>query len=123
MWLPLELTLEYLGRSAAFLAVMAGFAVAAALGMVLAARRPLRSLWPGPVLAALLGALLGASVAVRFGLPDPGTFRVWCREIPLVWSVGGALAGAALAWAWGRFRRPRPTEGPPESPAESPGES
>ena len=69
MWLPLELTLEYLGRSAAFLAVMVGFALAAGCAAVLAARRPLRSAWPGPVLGGLLGALLGASLCFRFGWP------------------------------------------------------
>jgi hypothetical protein len=118
VWLPLRLVLEFLGRSAAWLAVMAAFGVAAAWLVTLAARRPWRSAWPGIIMAGLLGALLGASLADRFGLPEPLVFAVWRRAVPLAWSAGGALLSAALAWWLGRNRRagttaePQPGAGP-----------
>ncbi len=105
MWLPLQLVLEYLGRSAAWLAVMAALGTAAALLVALAARRPWRSAWPGLVVAGFLGALLGASLAVRFSLPEPLVFGVWRRAVPLAWSAGGALLAAAVA-AFLRSLRP-----------------
>ena len=117
MGLPLQLVLEYIGRSVAYLGVMAGFAIAAAFAVTLAARRPWRSAWPGPMTAALLGALLAASLVDRFSLPEACTFRVWCRAVPLLWSAGGALLGAAAVWAWhwARSRRhPAPTAAPPD---------
>lgn len=112
MWLPLQLVLEYLGRAAAWLGVMAGMGALAALLLALAFHRPFRSAWPRLVAGGVIGALLGASLADRFGLPEPFTFPVWCRAVPLAWSAGGALAGA-LAVALGRRRRRPPT--PPHS--------
>lgn len=130
MWLPLQLVLEYLGRSAAWLAVMAAFAVAAALLVALAARRPWRSAWPGLVVTGLLGTLLGASLADRFGLPEALAFGVWRRTVPLAWSAGGALFGAAAAAllghrAAGSSATPGPalqlvSDLPPEVSADSP---
>jgi low affinity Fe/Cu permease len=124
MGLPLQLVLEYVGRSAAFLGVMAGFAVVAASALTLARRRPWRSAWPGPVTAALLGALLAASLVARFDLPEAFTFRVWCRAVPLVWSAGGALLGASSTWAWSwarNRRRPAPPAAPPSGDAPDAG--
>jgi hypothetical protein len=109
VWLPLQLVLEFLGRSAAWLAVLAAIGVAAALAVGIAARRPLRSAWPGLVAGGIIGGLLGASLADRFGLPEPFTFEVWCRSVPLVWSAGGALVGSAAAALWPR-RRWRPQD-------------
>ena len=65
---------------------------------------------------------MGASLADRFGWPEALVFRVWRRDVPLAWSAGGALLGAAAAWAVDRFRsarRPRPRPGalPPRGPA------
>jgi hypothetical protein len=97
MWLPLQLVLEFLGRAAAWLAVLALIGAAAGLLVTLGFRRPLRSAWPHLMTAGLLGGLLGASLADRFGLPEPYAFDVWCRPVPLAWSAGGALLGAAAA--------------------------
>lgn len=113
MYLPLQLVLEFLGRSAAWLAVMTAIGALIALMIVLTARRPVRSAWPGPVAGGVLGALLGASLAHRFGLPEAFTFDVWCRAILLAWSAGGAAAGAIAAVLW-RMRRPAPAQPPPE---------
>ncbi|MBM3695447.1 MAG: hypothetical protein FJW79_05895 [Actinobacteria bacterium] len=107
MWLPLQLVLEFLGRSAAWLAVMAALGAAAALLITAARRRPLRSSWPAMTLAGVAGAVLGASLAYRFGLPEAFEFAVWRRTVPLAWSTGGALAAAAAA-ALVPPRRPAP---------------
>ena len=120
MWLPLQLVLEYLGRSAAWLAVMIAFGVAAALLVAPAARRPWRLAWPWLVVAGLGGALLGASLADRFGLPEALAFRVWRRAVPLAWSAGGALLAAAIA-AFLRSRRPAPRLEVPTPPEGSEG--
>ena len=106
MWLPLRLVLEFLGRSAAWLAALTALAVLAALVITLVLRRPLRSAWPGLIAGGIIGGLLGASLADRFGLPEPFTFEVWRRVVPLAWSAGGALAGAAAAALRQRLRRP-----------------
>jgi len=97
VWLPLRLVLEFLGRSAAWLAVLAAVGVLAAALVALVLRRPLRSAWPGLIAGGVIGGLLGASLADRFGLPEPFTFEVWRRVVPLAWSAGGALLGAAAA--------------------------
>jgi Na+/glutamate symporter len=97
VWLPLRLVLEFLGRSASWLAVLAAMGVLAALLVALVLRRPLRSAWPGLIAGGVIGGLLGASLADRFGLPEPFTFDVWRRVVPLAWSAGGALLGAAAA--------------------------
>jgi len=77
--------------------VLAAFGVAAALLIALLLRRPMRSAWPGLIAGGIIGGLLGASLADRFSLPEPFTFEVWRRVVPLTWSVGGALLGAAAA--------------------------
>jgi len=107
MWLPLQLVLEFLGRAAAWLAVLAAIGAATGVLMTLAFRRPLRSAWPGPAAGGIAGGLLGASLADRFGLPEPYAFDVWCRAVPLAWSAGGALLGTLAAVLWQRRRRPR----------------
>jgi hypothetical protein len=114
VWLPLQLVLEFLGCSAAWLAVLAGIGALAGLLIALAARRPLRSIWPGLVAGGIIGGLLGASLADRFDLLEPFPFRVWCRAVPLVWSAGGALLGAAAPALWQRWRPPaEPPTGQP----------
>lgn len=118
MWLPLQLVLEFLGRSAAWLAVMAGLGAAAALLVTGATRRPLRGAWPWLVLAGLVGAVLGASLADRFGLPEALAFRVWRRTVPLAWSAGGALLGALAAWGVARRRQPRAASPASASPTD-----
>lgn len=124
MWLPLQLVLEFLGRSLVWLAVMAAFGAVAALVVTAAARRPLRTAWPWTLLAGLVGAVLGASLADRFGWPEQLVLRVWRREVPLAWAAGGALLGAAVTWAVVRFRSSRPVKAPepgtPPSPSPAP---
>lgn len=119
MWLPLQLVLEFLGRSLVWLAVMAGFGAAAALLITAAGRRPLKTAWPATALAALAGAVMGASLADRFGWPEPLVFRVWRREVPLVWAAGGALLGAAAAWGLARWRQQRRATGAAPLPPEA----
>jgi len=95
VWLPLRLVLEFLGRSAAWLAVLAAMGALAGLLAALISRRPLRSAWPYLMTAGVLGGLLGASLADRFSVPEGFTFEIWRRPVPLAWSAGGALLGAA----------------------------
>lgn len=120
MWLPLQLVLEFLGRTAVWLAVMAALGSAAALAVTALARRRLRSAWPALFLAGLAGAVLGASLADRFGLPEALDWRVWRRTIPLAWSAGGALLGAAAAWGITRRRETRAATAGPALPAATP---
>jgi len=53
--------------------------------------------WRIAVLAGVAGALLAASLAHRFGFPDPGSIEAWRRPLYPAWSAGGALAGSAAA--------------------------
>ena len=119
MWLPLQLVLEFLGRSLVWLAVMAAFGAVAALVTTVVARRPWRTAWPWLVTAGLTGAVLGASLAHRFGWPEALVFRLWRRDVPLAWAAGGALFGAAAGWGlavWRQRRRaPAAAPLPPEA--------
>ncbi|MCU0280378.1 MAG: hypothetical protein MUE66_00780, partial [Acidimicrobiia bacterium] len=110
---------EFLGRSLVWLAVMAVFGAAAALVITAAARRPLRTAWPTTALAGLAGAVMGASLADRFGLPEALVFRVWRREVPLACAAGGALLGAATAWGLARWRRQQRSAGAASLPPEA----
>ena len=114
MWLPLRLVLEFLGRSASWLAVLAAIGGLVALLVALLLHRPLRSAWPGLIAGGVIGGLLGASLADRFGLPEPFTFEVWRRVVPLAWSGGGALLGVAAVAL--RQRRQRPAEAAGQTP-------
>jgi hypothetical protein len=105
MWLPLQLVLEFLGRAAAWLGVLTALGAAAGLLVALASRRRWRSARPLLVVCGILGAIAGASLADRFGLPEALDLRVWRRSVPLAWSAGGALLGAAAAAAGARWRR------------------
>jgi uncharacterized protein len=111
MWLPLQLTLEFLGRSLVWLAAICALGVAAACLVTAATRRPWRTVWPAMVLAAVVGALLGASLMDRFAWPEAVHWRIWRRSVPLTWSAGGALLGAVLFWAFERFQRARSAKG------------
>jgi hypothetical protein len=97
MWLLLRLVLEFLGRSAAWLAAVAALAGVVALGLAPVARRPLRRVYPGTAAGALLGGLLGASLWYRFSWPEVLIVEVWRRSLPLAWTTGGSLVGAGMA--------------------------
>ena len=123
MWLPLQLVLEFLGRSRAWLAVMAALGAAAALIVAAAARRPGGRRgpdWSSPDWWGRSGRLGGRPLRSARGPRLP----VWRRAVPLAWSAGGALLGAAaVAWAVARRRGSpcRSTATAPASPRGSRG--
>ena len=45
----------------------------------------------------LFGAALTASLVHRFDIPSPMRIEVWRRDLPLIWSAGGATLAAAAA--------------------------
>ena len=103
-----ELALAFLIESVALAALWlvmgaaAGYLTCAAMG-----RRPtdlidLRS----PALAGLVGAMVVGSLSLRLGAPEPVVLAVGRREVPILWSLGGALAGALLALVVRRRARP-----------------
>jgi hypothetical protein len=94
-----ELVVEFLGRTAAWLAaelLVAGVGLAVVILVLRAAGRDLplsTGIW-----VAATGAILGASLAHRFDLPMALEFVVWRRSVPVVWSLAAATAAAAV---WG----------------------
>ena len=98
MSLPLELVLEFLGRSAAWLGAVALVSAALAAAAVMIARVAGRApSWRRAGLWALLGALLSASLIDRFEVPTALQIEVWRRDLAVVWAVAGAALGAGAA--------------------------
>ena len=50
-----------------------------------------------PALAGLAGAMVVGSLSLRLAAPEPLLLAVGRRDVPIVWSLVGALAGALLA--------------------------
>jgi hypothetical protein len=89
-----DVLVELLLRTTAWLAALVGVAAAAAsLPWGIWGRETIR--WRMAALAGIAGALALASLAHRFGFPDPGAAAVWRRPLYPVWTAGGALAGSA----------------------------
>jgi hypothetical protein len=105
----LDVVVDLLARTVVWLASLGAVAGAAA-SVVWGIWGRGRVRWRTALAGGIVGALLLASLAHRFGLPDPGSIAVWRRPIYPVWSVGGALAGSAATLLPLRRR--------PEAPAE-----
>ena len=88
-----------LGEVARFLAATVGWlALVTAVGIAAAfvvggahRERPGRA----KILAAIVGAAVGAAIAHRLGLPGPET-ELWDRPLPLPWAGLGALAASEI---------------------------
>lgn len=93
-----DIVVELLARTAVWLAALAVLSAAAASVPWAVWGRPAVR-WRAAAAGGVLGALALASLAHRFGLPDPGSLAVWHRPIYPVWAAGGALLGAAAAVA------------------------
>jgi len=93
-----DLALGFILESALMAAVWIGIAVLATLIVrTVTGPRPLDFTgMRAPLLAALAGAMVAGSLAHRFDAAEPLLLALARREIPIVWSMGGALAGAAL---------------------------
>jgi hypothetical protein len=88
-----ELVLRFLIESALLAATWVAIAGLATLVMVGAgAPKSARTF-----VFALVGAVTVGSLARRLGLPVAWELDLGRRALPVVWSIGGALAGAALA--------------------------
>ncbi len=114
MSFPFRLVLEFLGRSAVWLAVLAALAVLVGMGLAAIWGPDWRTVWKPCSAGAFAGALLAASLAHRFGLPSSFHFELWYRPLPPLWTMGGAVAGALIALVTWRQRRRRMTS--PEPP-------
>ena len=95
-----ELTLAFLIESvglAAFWAAL-GAATGYLIGALLGRRPTSAARLRAPAVAGLAGAMALASLALRLGAPYALLIGIGRREVPLVWSVGGAIVGAGAYW-------------------------
>lgn len=88
-----ELVLGFVVESLVLAAVWSGVAGSAAWLV----DRFTHAGWPRSFVFALIGAVAAGSLARRFGLPVAWELDVGRRALPMVWSIGGGLIGAALA--------------------------
>lgn len=96
MTLLLRLVAEFVAEAALWLGLQAVIAAAVvAVAGAIPSPEP-RPGWGALVLSAFAGAMVGAAVAHRFGLPEAWTVGVWRRPLPVLWSVLGSATGAAL---------------------------
>ena len=102
-----ELALAFVLESTALAALWLALGIAAAFGVMSGLDRRVPT--PASIRAAALGGLAGAmvigSLAARFGVPEPLIVSVGRRDVPLVWSLAGALAGSLAVVAVRRRRR------------------
>jgi len=93
-----DLVLGFILESLVLAAVWIGIAILATLILrsVIGPRPPdltgVRACLP----VALAGAIVAGSLAHRFDAAEPLLLAITRREVPIVWSMGGALAGAAV---------------------------
>jgi hypothetical protein len=88
-----ELVLDFLIESALLAIVWDGIA-----GAVAWVTGRLRGAWSlRTFLFSLAGAVIVASLARRLGFPLVWELDIGRRELPMLWSVGGAVVGAALS--------------------------
>jgi hypothetical protein len=105
----LDIVVDLVARTAVWLGALAALSAAvASLPWMVWGRGAVR--WRSTVLAGMLGALALASLAHRFGLPDPGAIKIWGRPLYLAWSALGALGGAAVTLLVVRRSRSRPDD-------------
>jgi hypothetical protein len=94
-----ELTLAFLVETIVLIAFWGGLAYALAAGVSLIAGRA--SIDPRklrvPILAGIGASMVTASLAQRFGAGDPLTLAIGRREVPVLWSILGAVAGVLIA--------------------------
>jgi len=104
--LSLAFVIESIALAALWLAMgaAAGFLVTTATGSRPGSVADLRA----PALAGLAGAMVVGSLSLRLAAPEPLLLAVGRREVPIVWSLVGALVGALLA---GLSRRSGSTRG------------
>ena len=91
-----DLVLGFLVESVVLATTWIGLAVLAVL-VVRAIAGPRPPNFTGmriPVLAALAGAMVVGSLAHRLDAAEPLLTTIGRREVPILWSLGGALVGA-----------------------------
>ena len=93
-----DLALGFILESVVLAAAWIGIAIVATLMVrtITGPRLPDLTGFRPPLLAALAGAVVAGSLAHRFDAAEPLLMAVARREVPVVWSMGGALAGAAI---------------------------
>lgn len=93
-----DLVLGFLLESVVLAAAWAGLAVVAVLVVrtITGPRPPTFVGARAPMLTALAGAMVVGSLAHRFDAAEPVFTAIGRREVPILWSLGGALAGAAV---------------------------
>jgi len=92
--LALAFLIESVALAALWISIGAGAAYLAAFA--LGSRPPDLASLRSPALAGLLGAMVVGSLSLRLGAPEPMMQAVGRREVPILWSLGGALTGALL---------------------------
>ena len=93
-----DLVLGFLLESVVLAAAWVGLAVVAVLVVrtITGPRPPSFVGVRAPILTALAGAMVVGSLAHRLGAAEPVLTTIGRREVPILWSLGGALAGAAV---------------------------
>ena len=93
--LALSLVIESIALAALWLAmgVAAGFLARTAAGARPGSLAGMRV----PALAGLAGAMAAGSLSLRLGAPEPLLMAIGRRDVPILWSLGGAFAGAFVA--------------------------
>lgn len=94
-----ELALSFILESIALIALWTGLAIVAAIALAWATGAPFTDArrLTVPVVSGFAGAMVAASLSQRFGAGDPLVLAIGRREIPVLWSVGGAIVGALAA--------------------------